>query len=329
METDLGEFLAPAGSALGEVTQRVLAYLSVQDLIEYVAVASSQPHNTTVDSESTEDSVAALRGGDNSSCKRNGDTIGRRRIPSSASCVTKEAAARNQSNFPRCGKTFSSRTGVRLATEVEIPHNPATESGHGGGDEAGGSSREAITQRTRDPGLPDAWENINGNEREGVRWCEGSRLNQERRNNEFAPESGLGIQAFVVEDCGVQGHQGTAVMEDNKRAEMATQCKGKEDQGTNILGILIGLGMKPLAAFGAMKNSLTHVVGRVPLLALLQWAAEASSSILGVTFHIALMPYDVSRGVVMYVMGAVEAMLNVAKEVCTPQPVRTKQTRIR
>lgn len=318
MEADLRQFLGLAGSALGEVTRRVLAYLSVQDLIEYVAVASNQPHNNTVESKSPENSVAALRDGEKSSCRRNGDANDRRRIPSSASCVTRGAAERNQSGFRRCGKTFSSRIGDRLATEGEIPQNPAAESGHGGGDEAGGSSKEAITKRTRDPGQSDTWENISFDGREGGRWREGSTLNQKRRNHEFTPESGLGIQVFAVEHHGVQGHRGTAVMENNKRTEMTTQRKGKEDKDTNILGILIGLGMKPLAAFGAIKDGLAHVVGGLPLLALLQWAAEASSSILGVTFRIALLPYDVSRGVVLYVMGAVEAMLNVAKEVCIP-----------
>lgn len=41
METDLASFLAPAGSLLGEVTQRVLEFLSVQDLLEYVASSAS------------------------------------------------------------------------------------------------------------------------------------------------------------------------------------------------------------------------------------------------------------------------------------------------
>lgn len=316
MEADLSQFLALAGLTLGEVTQRVLAYLSVQDLIEYVAVASNQPDNNTVESKSPEDSVTSLRDGEKIGCRRNGDVNGRRRIPSSASCVTREEAEKKQSDFRRCGKTFSSRIGVRLATEGEIPHNPATESGPRGGDESGGSLREAITQHTRDPSQSNTWENINDAGRKGGRWRKGSSLNQERRNHKFTPKSGLDIQVVAVEHHGVQGQRRTAIMEDNKRTEMATQCKEKEDKDTNILGILIGLGMKPLAAFGAIKDGLAYVVGGVPLLSLLQWAAEASSSILGVTFRIALLPYDVSRGVVVYVMRAVEAMLNVAKEVC-------------
>lgn len=86
-------------------------------------------------------------------------------------------------------------------------------------------------------------------------------------------------------------------------------------QGPGLLGVLIGLGLHPWAALGALRGGVAHLLGGVPLLALLRWAAGGASTILGVSFRVALLPYDVTKGVVQYVVGSLEAMLNVATEV--------------
>lgn len=126
-------------------------------------------------------------------------------------------------------------------------------------------------------------------------------------------------QTDVRELCsGSSSTSGQASREASRRRcirDEEDQRREGEEKHDGLLGLLIGLGTQPLATVGALGGSLASLLGGLPLLALLRWAAERAASVLGVTFRVALLPYDMTRGAVSYVVGAVEAILDVATEV--------------
>lgn len=351
METDLEAFLSPAGSLLGDVTQRVLGFLSVQDLVQYVATSSS----------TTEAAVAAAAG------TRSPDYPMRRLPPTRGGGWAggtpsptryRPAAARG---FDRRGGS-SSGYGLRQqadfyresrpSPEDELPHEfeYEYENGRGEGDEAGGSSRPPP------PRFPSRSED---GERRLMRWVDDDdyNYNDDRDDNEeedYGDEEAGGcwdrrrvvsdgqliissrkggardapsVEVVVVGGGGGGGARSKEEIladgDDNDKTTSTTTTAtnlDKKENPTSVLGVLIGLGLRPWTAFGAIGGGVAHLLSGVPLLALLRWATGSASALLGMTFRVALLPYDVTKGAVCHVVGSIEAMLKVATE------VRSKET---
>lgn len=96
----------------------------------------------------------------------------------------------------------------------------------------------------------------------------------------------------------------------------------KKHDGTNLVEMLMGLGKHPMAALEAIGGGVHHLLRGIPLLALLEWAARGASSVLGVTFRVVLLPYDLAQGAWSYVVRTLEAILDVATEVSFPLETR-------
>ncbi|CAM9377028.1 unnamed protein product [Ectocarpus sp. 4 AP-2014] len=342
MEVDLASFLAPAGDVLGEVSQRVLEFLSVRDLIEYVA--SSSPTSPE--------------------CGRDSDA-------DTAERVTKEEA--DYPEYPRRRRQHSGRgrdfegqplrgggsgpetTGRNLSPEEEVPHRLHSNNGGmhcsttGAGDEAGGGSRPPspylsakANPRRRDKkqqelGGDDDTECSDYNNSSsrfvgdcGIATAAGGSASS--LGGECSPRtggsSGCGVQVVVVEGRRRDTKGGLLGPTSRSRSSSRSGSPKKESRrrSPSIFGVLLGLGLHPwvtlqggVAALqggvAALQGGVAHLLGGVPLLALLRWAAGGALAVLGVSFRVALLPYDVTKGAVAYVVGSLEAMLNIATEI--------------
>lgn len=252
---DLVSFLVP-GSSIGTIAQRVCEYLSVQDLIEYIASISSRREQTPKGAEDPSSNPDPTP----SNPKFVLETESyRKRVPVGRGCVG------------GLWKPEGWQTGESHLVEMIT---------QGGGDEAGGGART----------LSRHWATPN--------YC-GAVIRQQ--------SSSAHLNGKASVDQGNERHSCT--LED-----FSCQSKGK-DNGLNIIGLLIGLSMQPWAALGAIGGGVSHLLSSLPLLTLLRWAAGGAASVLGVTFRVALLPYGVIRSVVSHVVGALEAMLDVATEV--------------
>ena len=298
METELDTFLAPEGSTLGGVTQRVLSFLSIQDLID-VACAANQPNVTGERRENVD-------------CGRENEDISSRR-ESTSMCRAGGGTEGYRPDFPR-QTTFTNLPGGGVPPAEAIPPNYSDCKSSSGGDEAGGSSLAAVPDRSKAPQPPEAQARENEGDREGGSSNESSL--KVRQNRASAPAGGhVGISGRGIEVSVVDDNEHRRASDGERPKKRATHGNGQGEEDVNLLRLLVGLGLKPWAAFGAIRDGLAQVLHGVPLLGLLQWAAGASSSILGMTFRVTLLPYDITKGVVGYVMGSVEAVLNVANEV--------------
>lgn len=326
MEVDLASFLSPAGSLLGEVTQRVLDFLSVQDLIEYVA-SSASSNNSNVTGTAPSDSAAAE---EEAGSPENPRRQQPQRSPRGGwvQASVRGGKSGQQVAVATCGGSSSGSS-----PEGELPHRREKRSSTGAGDEAGGGSRPPTPYRRSDaeafpenePEEDEEWGDVSaingecptsgdhddrygGGEREG--WFDPSK--QEEQNS-YRQRSGGGSGAQVV----AVSRRGEGEALDPTKPRSCTSFsreKGKDNNG-GVVGILIGLGLHPWAALGALRGGVVHLLGGVPLLALLRWASGGASAVLGLSFRVALLPYDVTKGLVGYVVGSLEAMLNVATEV--------------
>lgn len=328
MEVDLASFLAPAGDLLGEVSQRVLEFLSVRDLIEYVASSST--------------SSPECGGGDSDA-----DTAER---------VTKEEVdfpenPRRRRQHPGRGQEQTLRggssgpattTGHNLSPEDEVPHRLHSNNGGmhsissttGAGDEAGGGSRPPsphLSTKTNPRRRDNKQQEWGG---DGTR-CSG--YDKSRFVGDFSTAAGAGGSATTAtlggersprsSRCGVQvvvvgGRRRDAKGGALGPASSSSSRSPKKEprrRSPSIFGVLVGLGLHPWATLqggvAALQGGVAHLLGGVPLLALLRWAAGGASAVLGVSCRVALLPYDVTKGVVSYVVGSLEAMLNIATEV--------------
>ena len=338
METDLASFLSPAGSLVGEVTQRVLEFLSVQDLIEYVASsASSLVGSDDVAEEEQEEEEEGV----------GSPEIPRRQRQRSTSDAEGAGSGGGRGATGAAGAAGSCRNGSAsgvtaggggrgLSPEDELPHHlEEKRSTTGAGDEAGGGSRPPTPYRDNNNGdeTTAAGAGAAGaarqqrrrrdrDEREGVdeeRGSSGSGSDSVE-GGEHGGGSGRGVRVVVRRHDGDGGLPGGGAKRAGngrgRRKERGQGGKhGGKQGGPNILGILIGLGLRPWAALGVLRGGVAHLLRGVPLLALLRWAAGGASAVLGLSFRVALLPYDVTTGVVGYVVGSLEAMLNVATEV--------------
>lgn len=318
-ETDLASFLSPAGSVLGDVTQRVFEFLSVQDLIQYVASSTSDNGKDEVDSpehQSRRRSSTPSGGGGG----RGGAAVHpcRQGAPAVFDSSNGKAVVGAQVGCSRERKRASSNP------EEELPHRHqvSARSSRGEGDEAGGRSRAPIPRdrkAQRDDDLcADDYDEEEGLGGGGGEFCcdgegECGAFNKEARFISAGRGSGgLGVEVVVLGACHRKEEEEEG---EEERLDGKTKSKPCKNEGPSILGILIGLGLHPWAALGAIRGGVAHLLGGVPLLALLRWAAGGAAAVLGVSFRVALLPYDVTKGVVLYVVGSLEAMLNVAMEV--------------
>ncbi|CAN0331682.1 unnamed protein product, partial [Hapterophycus canaliculatus] len=322
MEIDLASFLSPAGSLLGEVTQRVLEFLSVQDLIEYVASsASSNNGNVT----STGGVSAVEEEADSPENHRRGRQE-RSSPAASGRGVWVEAAVRRgkggQAALPNRTNCGGSDGSGGSSPEDELPHRREKRSTTGAGDEAGGGSRpptpfcrsddaricpgnrqaeeeeeewgdvSAINGKWSASGENDGYGEVDGGGRGG--WFDPTKQGEEgayRQNG-----GGGGFQAAAL-----HRHAESEVLGQLKpRCTNASRPAGKD----GVFGVLIGLGLHPWAALGALRGGVAHLLGGIPLLALLRWASGGASTVLGVSFRVALLPYDGTKGLVGYVVGS-------------------------
>ncbi|CAM9373618.1 unnamed protein product [Ectocarpus fasciculatus] len=341
MEVDLASFLAPAGDLLGEVSQRVLEFLSVRDLIEYVASSSTSSSPECGDSSSSGGAETAER------------------------VVTKEEAdnpenPRRRRQQPGRGRDFEGQTlrggrgsaGRNLSPEDEVPdrlhssndggtHNGGTT---GAGDEAGGGSRPPspyLSTKIDHPRRRDSNQQEWGGD--DTECCSSYDNSSSSRfvgdcstaaaaaaaaagglvttlGGECSPRSRCGVQVVVVGGRRRDGNGGL-LGPATRSSSSSSSPKKKESRrrSPSIFGVLVGLGLHPWATLqggvAALQGGAAHLLGGVPLLALLRWAAGGASAVLGVSFRVALLPYDVTKGVVSYVVGSLEAMLNIATEI--------------
>lgn len=315
METDLASFLAPAGSLLGEVTQRVLEFLSVQDLLEYVASsASSHLGNNNNDSGGAPAAEEEEAGSPENPRRQ------RQPFPSPGIGALRAGGGSNARATPR-GETANGRG---LSPEEELPHRRENVSSTGAGDEAGGGSRPPTPHRggggggrARERHHEDEEKGRLGSDAGEQQWRDDQYVDGQetysdtKEGGEYSSRRGGGQRDRVGVQVVVR-HIGEREM----LSGTPTNSSKKNNQGPgNLLGVLIGLGLHPWAALGALRGGVAHLLGGVPLLALLRWAAGGASTVLGVSFRVALLPYDVTKGAVRYVVGSLEAMLNVATEV--------------
>lgn len=84
---------------------------------------------------------------------------------------------------------------------------------------------------------------------------------------------------------------------------------------SKVFGVLLELGPYPRAALGAVREGVLNLIRGVPLLAFLRWASEGASTVLGVSFRVAFLPFDVTKGIVSHVVGSLQVMLTIAYEV--------------
>ncbi|CAB1100163.1 unnamed protein product [Ectocarpus sp. CCAP 1310/34] len=330
MEVDLASFLAPAGYLLGEVSQRVLDFLSVRDLIEYVASSSRTSPECGGDSDA--------------------DTAER---------VTKEEAdypenPRLRRQHPGQGRDFEGKplwggssgpatTGRNLSPEEEVPHRLHRNNGSvhgsttGAGDEAGGCSRppSPCLSAKADPRRRDKKQQEWGGDDDTE--CSDYNNSSSRfvddcgrapaaggpastLGGECSPRtggsSGCGVQVVVV--GGRRRDAKGGLLGPTSRSNSSPKKESRR-RSPSIFGVLVGLGLHPWATLhgglAALQGGVAHLLGGVPLLALLRWAAGGASAVLGVSFRVALLPYDVTKGAVAYVVGSLEAMLNIATEI--------------
>ena len=336
METDLESFLSPAGSLLGDVTQRVLGFLSVQDLVQYVATSSS----------TTEAAAAAVTGSPD---------YPRHQLPPTRDGRWGEGTP-SPTRYRPAARGFDNRSGSagyglrqqadfyresRPSPEDELPHEYEYEYeiSRGEGDEAGGSSRPPP------PRFPSRSED---GERRLMRWVDDEDDEEEEVEEDYGDEEVGGCwgerrrrvvsdgQLFVsskkggardapsVEVVVVGGGGGGGARSKEERlaggnngdkTTTKTTTGLDKESPTSVLGVLIGLGLRPWTAFGAIGGGVAHLLSGVPLVALLRWATGSASALLGMTFRVALLPYDVTKGAVCHVVGSIEAMLKVATEV--------------
>lgn len=315
METDLASFLAPAGSVLGEVTQRVLDFLSVQDLLEYVA--SSASSHLGNDDRGTSDAEEEEAGSPENPRRQ------RQRSPSAGGVRAVGGNARAAAS-----SGDETKGGRSLSPEDELPHHRENVSTTGAGDEAGGGSRPPTPHRSSSSssrarachederegdeewgGNVECWSDAYG----GVDGKETSDTNEDEGSSRRGSQRGRGVQVVVRHHGEGEGEMLSGTTKSGKNYRKKGEEEGR--RGPGVLGVLIGLGLHPWAALGALRGGVSHLLGGVPLLALLRWAAGGASAVLGVSFRVALLPYDVTKGVVAYVVGSLEAMLNVATEV--------------
>lgn len=346
METDLESFLSPSGSLLGEVTQRVLGFLSVQDLVQYVATSSSttgSAHREPTEPLSPDD----LRYQRSPS---RGRGFGG---PGTPSPTRYRVGTRGLETLEIQRARFYRETG-RPSPEEELPHEYDEES-YGlrrgkGGDAAGGSSRGAsrcypgrsgdghrrrkrfMTREVAYDDDDDGEENEEGedhrkDEEEGGCWVNdgGERRRRGVSDGQLFMSSSKGgariapnAQVIVVGGGGggkedETQHQQRSPPDGDDDKKTTSLCDEKPNPG--VLGVLVGLGLRPWTAFGAIGGGVVHLLSGVPLLALLRWATGKASALLGMTFKVALLPYDITKGAVAHVVGSVEAMLKIATEV--------------
>ncbi|CAN0031278.1 unnamed protein product, partial [Discosporangium mesarthrocarpum] len=83
----------------------------------------------------------------------------------------------------------------------------------------------------------------------------------------------------------------------------------------NLLWMLLTLGLQPWSALGLIHGGVSHVLSKLSLMGFLRWALGQVAAAWGLTVRVALLPFDISRGVVVYVIGTIEAMMSVATEV--------------
>lgn len=306
MSTDLASFLAP-GSLLSGVTQRITEFLSVQDLLKYVASSGTHDASSLELSASAASASPGRKGAAPFEASAGGHTgkyNGERSL----------ADSRSQPAAVCCGDgSYQGNWQDMSSREEEIAQGP------GAGDEAGGVTRKVRLRNsvpynhsaTESPPLgqgrcgPVASSSIKGSV--GGRDRRRHHHKQQQRRQQTP---GMGIAA----GGGVGVSRGSR-HEEQKRGEREQHQENK----FGIFGVLLGLGLHPFAAIGmiggGVSHGVSHFLGQMPLLALLRWAAGGAEMVLGVTFRVALLPYDVTRGVVSYVVGTLEAMLNVATEV--------------
>lgn len=298
MTTDLASFLAPE-SLIGTISQRVCEFLSVQDLVQYVASAAATPAPSRPASGAVECGERAKEpintpdlhlhnnskrytgkagdGGhqrDRRAQPADGDASANGSQRTGRKSDNEQGRSSRRNSNPR--SSSSGKGGSGRWREVRVNKSPPPEEDvpkEGGGDEAGGSAR-THTPRLSIPHQPAI-----------------------RTAGDGQHDNGCGNGEADGKQCDVGGG-------------------GEGGEGTyNVFGVLLGLGLQPWVALGMIGGGVSNLLRGVPLFALLRWAASGASSVLGVTFRVALLPYDVTRGVVSYVVGALEAMLNVATEV--------------
>lgn len=330
METDLKSFLSPAGSLLGEVTQRVLGFLSVEDLVQYVSTSSS-----------TTDAAAAVTTQEPKEPRspnyprhhlrptRDQGWGGGTPSPTRYRPVVRGFDSRGSTRYGRQQADFYRES--RPSPEDELPHEYEYEMSRGEGDEAGGSSRpppprfpsrsedgERRLMRWRDDGedndddeeedygdeeVGGCWDGVGGGERRHRGVSDGLLfISSSKGGARDAPS----VEVVVV---------GGARSKEERSTDGDDKTTSLENESPSVLGVLIGLGLRPWTAFGAIGEAVAHLLSGVPLLALLRWATGSASALLGMTFRVALLPYDVTKGAVSHVVGSIEAMLKVATEV--------------
>lgn len=359
----MASFLSPAGSLIGDVTQRVLEFLSVQDLLVYVASSCQSPSTSCSSNDSSSSSNSPLKSPAGTSTR---------------GCTTKGSDRAAAAGWKDRSKMRS--YGSSTAPEEELPHHydgrcdeyncnnndnrnnseqggPVWRAGGGGGDEAGGGcSRETMPSNGTDIER-DVKSSLSETHRNGGKGNSGGYSEAETGSiqEKYAQQLDKKNPCFLglentegfgrkkpdgnVLVFGHETHDGEELQRldinrgnhskssgathgstrrknrhSNNRSS-SSNSKSRKTSDPNLLGILIGLGLHPWAALGAIRGGVSHILGGVPLLALLRWAAGGASAVLGITFRVALLPYDVTRGVVSYVVGSLEAMLNVATEV--------------
>ncbi|CBN77895.1 conserved unknown protein [Ectocarpus siliculosus] len=335
MEVDLASFLAPAGDLLGEVSQRVLEFLSVRDLIEYVA--SSSPTSPECGGDRDADTAERVTK-DEADYPENP----RRRRQHSVS-------GRDFERQPlRGGSSGPATMGRNLSPEEEVPHRLHSNNGSmhfisttGAGDEAGGGSRppspylSAKTDPRRRDNKQQEWEgdvdtecsNYDNSSSRFVGDCSTATPAgglASTLGGECSPRtggsSGCGVHVVVVGGRR-RDAKGGLLGPASRSSSSSSSSPQKESRrrSPSIFGVLVGLGLHPWATLqggvAALQGGVAHLLGGVPLLALLRWAAGGASAVLGVSFRVALLPYDVTKGAVAYVVGSLEAMLNIATEI--------------
>lgn len=300
MSVDLSSFL-DSGSLLGGITQRICELLSVQDLLEFVS-SVTEP-SSTADSSTPEhlpDREKTIH-----SLLENGTRSG------AEFCASGESGACSREAFTSAGGPSSSKQewsdfaghycGRHVSPpEEEIPRGP------GGGDEAGGGTRSNSTRPSSTPyehraGMSGGHEGLGGDGGAGGTTSV-DRKRVVKHQQEYQQRH--------------QRHQPESRARGGASEETAAAGEKQQQGSFNLLGTLIGLGLQtPLAALGVIQGGVSHVLRGVPLLALLRWAAGGAEMVFGVTFKMVLLPYDVTKGVISYVVGTLESMLNVATEV--------------
>ncbi|CAM9396168.1 unnamed protein product [Ectocarpus sp. 12 AP-2014] len=331
MEVDLASFLAPAGDLLGDVSQRVLEFLSVRDLIEYVASSSPTSPECGGDSDADTAERVTKEEADNPENPRR-----RRQHP---------GKGRDFEGQPlREGSSGPATTGRNLSPEEEVPHRlhsnnrSMRSSTTGGGDEAGGGSRppspylSAKADPRRRDNKQQEWggdddtecSNYDNSSSRFVGDCSTATAAgglASTLGGECSPRtggsSGCGVQAVVV--GGRRRDAKGGLLGPTSRSCSSSPKKESRRRSPSIFGVLVGLGLHPWATLqggvAALQGGVAHLLGGVPLLALLRWAAGGASAVLGVSFRVALLPYDVTKGAVAYVVGSLEAMLTIATEI--------------